>query len=183
MHRLVPSLLYMSPYQAIWLFVLAAFTAVYIYQLRDAPVTFECKKIMHLMVVLVLPGLLAFSTQERTMCQGAASWYDFWSCLQPTQWLWNGALAFAGFHLFHRHGHRMPVFNVGIVLLPAEQFLDLQPGDDMLSKGVSMLPVFAGLMCMYWMQAQTEWVYYIFLVLAVCQLLFDFRDTIKSFFV
>jgi hypothetical protein len=81
----------------------------------------------------------------------------------------------------------MPVFDTGIVMVPAQQFLDLQPGDDMLSKGVSMLPVFAILIAMYWVQTQMlqayAWVQCIFIVLAVCQLLFDFRDTIKSFFV
>lgn len=185
MHRLVPPLLDMSRDQAMVLGVLGAFTAVYMYQLREAPASFECKKIMHLMVVLILPGLIASFTAERSMCQGAASWYDFWSCLQPTQWLWDGAVAFAAFHLYNKHGNRieMPVFDTGIVMVPAQQFLDLQPGDDMLSKGVSMLPVFAILIAMYWVQTQMlqayAWVQCIFIVLAVCQLLFDFRDTIK----
>lgn len=189
MHRLVPPLLYMSMYNAIWLCALFVFTAVYIYQLREAPVSFECKKIMHLMVVLILPGVIAFFTGERSMCKGAASWYDFWSCLQPTQCLWNGAVAFAGFYLYNKHGHRIkiPILDAGIVMLPVQQFLELQPGDDMVSKGVSMVPVFAGLISMWWMQTQMlqayAWVQCISIVLAVCQLVFDFSDTIKSFFV
>ncbi|MBV5346240.1 MAG: hypothetical protein JZU63_12370 [Rhodoferax sp.] len=129
--------------------ILCLGTGVCLFTLRAVPLNLECKKIMHLMVVVMLPAVAVFWTGETTMCAGTSSWYDFYSCLTAVQWLWHTMLVLSGFFLYVRHNHRitvaMPSIDKRFITEPVKNFLDLDPADDMILKVMSMVPILRGI--------------------------------------
>jgi hypothetical protein len=187
MHRLARTMSTVNQDQLTVMAILCLGTGVCLFTLREFPLNLECKKFIHLMVVVMLPAVAVFWTGETTMCAGTSSWYDFYSCLTAVQWLWHTALVLSGFFLYIRHSHRitvaMPSIDKRFITEPVKNFLELDPADDMILKVMSMIPILALVVLAGYVHDQMSqvytWVQSICIVLAVLQLAFEVVSMIK----
>lgn len=187
MHRLARAMSTANQDQLTVLAVLCLGTGVCLFTLRAVPLNLECKKIMHLMVVVMLPAVAVFWTGETTMCAGTSSWYDFYSCLTAVQWLWHTMLVLSGFFLYVRHNHRitvaMPSIDKRFITDPVKNFVDLDPADDMILKVMSMVPILALVIFVGYvhdkMTTVYTWVQIVCIVLAAVQGAFEIVSMMK----